>query len=138
MKKTMIGAVLALSACGAPPGPSVPMQTGQNLESARAAVQACAPYAPKGGDDAVFGSYVGGVLLGGIVVGPIIVAANQDRIETNGEARAVDRCLAGKGFVRRDLTQAEVSALNRASASGRRALLDHLVGGGSLEGYRGM
>ena len=120
------------------PGPSVPMQPGSSLQQARAAVQSCAPEAPAGGQSAVVGNYVGGVLWGGIVLGPLIVAANEDDIRAHGEANAVDRCLAKKGFTRRDLTQAEIAALENSTASGRLVLLDHLVGGGTLETFRGV
>lgn len=132
MKMLILPALMALGACGPLPGPSVPAQAGQNLHSARQAVYACAPYAPQGGKNAVVGSYVGGVLLGGLVVGPIIVASNEDNIRANGEANAVDRCLAKSGFKRRDLTPQEVQALNSRTPSERQLLLDHLVSGGSL------
>jgi hypothetical protein len=136
MKKLVLLSCLLTSACGDLPGPSVPMQSGSNLDAARAAVTACAPVAPKGGQNAVVGSYVGGVLFGGLLLGPIIVASNEDNIRINGEANAVDRCLAKQGYVRRDLTAEEVAVLNRSGAEGRRNLLNHLVGGGTLQTYR--
>ncbi|WP_372580034.1 hypothetical protein [Ruegeria hyattellae] len=45
MRRTALAAVTLPSACGQLPGPSVPYQSGQNLDSARAAFQACAPTA---------------------------------------------------------------------------------------------
>ena len=127
--------MLVLTACAKLPGPSVPMQAGQNLISARQAVNACARNAPSGGQNAVVGSYVGGVLFGGILLGPIIVASNVNNIRARGEADAVDRCLAERGFERRDLTAEEMRALNRSSRYQRELLLDHLVGGGSLQSF---
>lgn len=127
--------LLTLTACSDLPGPSVPSQPGANLASARQAVYACAHKAPGGGQNAVVGSYVGGVLFGGILLGPIVVASNEDNIRAHGEAGAVDRCLNRRGFERRDLTGAEVQALNRSVGDQRQRLLDHLVGGGALETF---
>jgi hypothetical protein len=126
-----------LAACGDLPGPSVPSQPGQSLFAAREAVRACAPNAPQGGKNAVAGHYIGGVFLVGIIIGPAIVAANENNIRAHGEAGAVDNCLAKRGFERRDLTEAEVRALNQSYGEQRIALLDHLVGGGSLESFAG-
>lgn len=135
-KKFIFVGALALTGCASLPGPSVPYQSGKNLASARAAVQSCARFAPRGGNGAVTGSYVAGVVLGGIVVGPIIVASNQSNIRANGEARAVDRCLAEQGYVRRDLTLAEADALNSSDTFQRELLLNHLIGGGTLGTFR--
>lgn len=132
MKRVMLPALLTLAACGPMPGPSVPAQSGQNLQTARQAVYACAPYAPQGGKNAVVGSYVGGVILGGIIVGPIIVASNETNIRANGEATAVDRCLAESGFKRRNLTPQEMQTLDSMSTNDRQRLLDHLINGGTL------
>jgi hypothetical protein len=133
MKKLSLLTLILLAACGDLPGPSVPMQQGQTLGRANAAIRACAPVAPRGGDNAVAGGYVGGVLLGGILLGPIIVANNEDAIRANGEASAVDRCLAKQGFMRRNLTDAEVAALKASGPERRRVILDHLINGGSLD-----
>jgi hypothetical protein len=134
MPKFPLVLLMCLAACGGNlPGPSVPTQSGKNLDMANAAVASCAQFAPRGGKNAVVGNYVGGVLLLGIIIGPIIVASNEDDIRANGEADAVDKCLAKQGYMRRDLTPAEVSTLNASSPSERRRILDHLVGGGSLE-----
>lgn len=138
MKIHALAGTLILAACGDLPGPSVPTQPGHNLQSARNAVNACAPHAPGGGTSAVVGGYVTSVILAGIIIGPIVVASNEDTIHANGEANAVDHCLAKKGFTRRDLTDAEMAALNRSTPSGRIALLDHLVGGGTLDSFRGV
>ena len=135
MPKLPLFLLMCLAACGDRPGPSVPMQEGNSLETANAAIRACAPFAPKGGKDAVASNYVAGVFLAGVIIGPIVVASNEDTIRANGEANAVDRCLAKEGFTRRDLTQAEVSALNARGVSQRRVLLDHLVKGGTLETF---
>jgi hypothetical protein len=135
MNKLPLMSLLLLAACGDLPGPSVPMQQGQTLSLANAAIEACSPVAARGGKNAVVGGYVTGVVLGGLVVGPIIVASNEDNIRANGEANAVDRCLAQKGFMRRDLTPAEVSALNASDPGQRRRILDHLVNGGTLETF---
>lgn len=134
MKNALIVGALALSACAQYPGPSVPLQPGQNSTNARAAVQTCSAYARQGGRDALAGGYVAGVLLGGIVVGPVVVAANQRGIRADGEAQAVDQCLGELGYVRRDLTPRELHALNTAGVN-RRALLDHLVAGGTVETF---
>ncbi len=128
---------LSLAACGDLPGPSVPMQTDQTLTAANAAIRSCAPNAPQGGKNAVVGNYVAGVLLGGLILGPVVVASNEDTIRARGEANAVDKCLAERGFQRRDLTAAEVSALNMRGPNARRDLLNHLVRGGTLENFAG-
>lgn len=138
MNKFVIVSTLMVAACGNPPGPSVPTQPGQSLLSARNAVNACARYAPGGGNNAVVGGYITGVVLGGILIGPIIVASNEETIRANGEANAVDRCLAKQGFTRRDLTEAEMTTLNSSSPNGRIALLNHLVGGGTLDTFGGV
>lgn len=135
MQKLLLLTLLILCGCGGLPGPSVPMQQGKTLELANAAIRACAQFAPRGGQNAIVGGYVTGVLLGGVIVGPIIVASNAENIRAQGEATAVDRCLANSGFIRRDLTPAEVSALNSSGPEQRRRLLDHLVGGGTLETF---
>ncbi|MDU9002383.1 hypothetical protein [Sedimentitalea todarodis] len=132
MKALLPALALCASACAPLPGPSVPQQTGHTLQSARAAVQVCSADAPKGGSSAVAGGYVGGVLLGGILLGPIIVAANEDEIRAHGEYSAVDRCLAERGFRRRDLTKAEIDFLNKATHDQRQRFLDHLINGGTL------
>ena len=137
MYKFAILSTLLLTACGSLPGPSVPTQPGQSLQSARNAVSACARYAPKGGNNAVVGGYVAGVVLGGVLIGPIIVASNEKTIRANGEANAVDRCLAKQGFTRRDLTEAEMWALNNSGPNERIVLLNHLVGGGRIDTFGG-
>lgn len=133
MKTLPLLSLMFLTACASLPGPSVPMQQGQTLDRANAAIRACAPVAPRGGRNAVVGSYVTGVVLGGLVVGPILVASSESNIRANGEANAVDRCLAKQGFTRRDLTAAEMAALNSSGQSERRRILNHLVNGGTLE-----
>ena len=135
MQKLPLLTLIFLAACGNLPGPSVAMLPGQNLERANAAIRACSPVAERGGQNAVVGGYVSGVILGGIIVGPIIVANNEDNIRANGEASAVDRCLAKQGFKRRDLTEAEMAALNARGLEQRRQLLDHLINGGTLETF---
>jgi hypothetical protein len=135
MSKLPLLLVLALAGCGNYPGPSVPMQSGKTIEQANAAIRACAPYAPQGGKNALVGNYVGSILLAGVIIGPIVVASNEDPIRAQGEANAVDRCLAKEGFKRRDLTQEEVSALNARGINARRDLLNHLVMGGTLASF---
>jgi len=135
MLKRPLLALLLLAACGDGPGPSVAMQPGMTLSTANAAIRACAPDAPAGGKRAVFGSYASGVILGGLIVGPLIVAGNEDLIRAQGEAAAVDTCLAKRGFQRRDLTPAEFNALNGRSPTERQRLLDHLIVGGTLDTY---
>ncbi|WP_372570491.1 hypothetical protein [Ruegeria jejuensis] len=129
MKRIALAAVTLLSACGQLPGPSVPYQPGQNLDSARAAFQACAPTAPKSGQNAVIGSYAGGFVLAGLI-GVVAVAVSEDDIRTNGEYNGVDRCLSRYGFERRELTGAELQRLNTSTPEQRRVLLDQLVGSG--------
>jgi hypothetical protein len=133
--KFALVAVLGLTACTDYAGPAVPFKQGQNLAAARAAVQTCSQYAPRGGNGSVVGSYAAGVVFGGIVLGPIVVASNQKQIRSNGEARAVDRCLAERGFVRRNLTPGEITALRRLNNEQRERFLDHLIGGGSLGSF---
>lgn len=137
MKKVLIFGAFALSACAQYPGPSVPAQPGQNIQTARAAVHSCSAHAPRGGRDAVAGGYVAGVLLGGVIIGPLVVSANEHSIRAEGEAHAVDQCLGQMGFARRDLTPTEIHTLNRTAGEERRALLDHLVAGGTVESFRG-
>lgn len=127
----LAGSVM-LAGCAQTPGPSVPSQPGKNLAAAKLALANCHGAAHKRGNGAVAGSYVAGVLLGGLVVGPIVVASNQERIRNNGEATGADLCLQQQGYTRRDLTPEELQALNRADASQRRVILDHLIGGGSM------
>ncbi len=124
-----------LAACGPPPGPSVPYQPGKNLSAARTAVQSCVPAATKTGNGTIIGSYAASAVLGGVVVGPIIVATKHNKIRTNAEARGADKCLAKQGFVRRDLTVDEMRALNSHDQYVREALLDHLIGGGTLDTF---
>ncbi|MFW2542071.1 hypothetical protein ACN2XU_05470 [Primorskyibacter sp. 2E107] len=128
---------VALSGCASPvPGPSVPSQPGKNLASARGALQACLPSAPEGGENALAASYLVGMAFGGVLLGPIVVASNQADIRYGGEVHAIDRCLGKQGYVRRDLTVEEVRALNGMDRTGRARLLDHLIGGGTLAGFR--
>ena len=128
-----LAAVLLLAGCVTQPGPSVPFREGANLIAARDAVRSCSGVAPKGGRNVVTGSYVAGVILGGLVLGPVYVASNEENIRAHGEAQAVDRCLADRGFVRRNLSEAEVQALRGRDPYSRQNLLNHLIGGGSLE-----
>ena len=132
MKRAILGSLLVLAGCSDLPGPSVPAQNGATLDSARVALRACAPDGPQGGNNAVVGSYIGGVVLGGLIVGPLIVVANEDNIRSHGEANAVDRCLSERGFERRDLTEQEVRLLNASTPRQRLLLLDHLIAGGTL------
>jgi len=81
----------------------------------------------------LIGSYAAGFILGGVVVGPIIVASDHKDIRAMGEANAVDKCLAQNGYVRRDLTAAEMQALNASGKTQREMLLNHFVGGGTLD-----
>ena len=135
MKALILISAILLAACSSLPGPSVPMQQGKTLALANAAINACAPFAPRGGDNSVVGSYVTGILLVGVIIGPIVVASNETSIRANGEASAVDGCLAKQGFKRRDLTPAEVVALNSKDIGQRKQLLDHLVNGGTLANF---
>jgi hypothetical protein len=137
MYRLILAGALALTTGCAMPGPSVPSRQGENLSAAREAVRNCDHVADEGGRSRVAGNYVGGVLLGGLILGPVVVAANEGTIRARGEAAAVDRCLAEQGFERRDLTPEEVGALRRSTPEGRRALLDHLVGGGTLDSFGG-
>ena len=130
---TCILGVFALAGCAAP-GPSVPFQSGKNLTAARTAVQSCRSPAEKGGANALTASYIGSVVGFG-VVGPIVVASNRHSIRNNGAAQAADKCLAEQGYVRRDLTPAEVRVLNSKNRAARRVLLGHLIAGGSLQSF---
>lgn len=140
MKKTLIpGAVLlsalTLSACAQADRPSIPTKPGESFLEAKSAVQGCSGVAAQGGSNAVGINYVGNVLVGGLI-GVAGAAMNEDAIRARGEANAVDRCLKKQGYTRRDLSDAEVAALNRSTAGQRSALLDHLVGGGTLADFR--
>lgn len=131
----VLGAV-ALAGCAGPPGPSVPMKPGSDLATARRAVQVCSRQGPQGGRNALTGGYIAGVVFGGLVLGPVIVATNARAIRDDGARAAVDKCLNDNGFQRRDLSFEEVDALNRLDRYQRQLLLDHLVAGGSLAGFR--
>lgn len=128
--------VAAVAGCAAQvPGPSVPFRAGANLDAARGAFDACTGAAAKSGQSTLAGHYVGSVLWGGVIVGPIVVASNAPNLRYNGEVSGMDRCLEQRGFVRRDLTPQEIRALESADRATRRAMLDHLVGGGTLESF---
>jgi hypothetical protein len=107
------------------------------MEVARAAVDTCAVYAPRGGRNRVTTMYVTNIVLWGIVPGAVGTAIAEPGIRDRGEAAAVDRCLKDRGFSRRDLTSAEMNALDAADGSTRAKLLDHLVMGGQLETFTG-
>jgi hypothetical protein len=137
--KTFAGLVglTALTACGQP-GPSVPFAQGQNMEVARAAVDTCSVFAPRGGQNRVTTMYVANAVLWGIVPGVIGTAIAEPNIRQRGQASAVDGCLEDRGFSRRDLTSAEIIALDTADPTTRAKLLDHLVMGGQLETFSGI
>ncbi|MGP6089435.1 hypothetical protein [Antarctobacter jejuensis] len=116
-------------------GPSVPFQAGSNLDSARAAFASCTGQARKAGQTSLTGHYVGSVLWGGLVLGPIVVASNAPALRYGGEINGMDQCLQKRGFVRRDLTPAELRALEGADRATRRMILDHLVGGGTMDTF---
>lgn len=107
------------------------------MDLAQAAYDACTVPAQKAGQSNLSGHYVGGVLVGGLIVGPIVVASNAPTLRYNGEIDGMDRCLKKHGFVRRDLTPEEMRALQRADRTTRQMLLDHLVGGGTLNTFYG-
>jgi len=136
LRSTALIGIAVLAGCAGTPGPSVPYQQGHSIASAKAAVISCSPHAEKGGNSALVGSYVGGVLVAG-VIGPLVVYAVHDDIRDSGEAAAVDRCLSDLGYERRVLTAEEVRVLNQTFGERRRVLLDHLVSGGSIESYAG-
>lgn len=136
-QKCIFASVLVLTGCVGLPGPSVPFKPGMNLTAARSAVRSCEHFAPNGGTNALTGSYFAGALLGGLVLGPAIVASNHGNIRANGEANAVDKCLAEHGYIRRDLTPNEIRALDAAGRNRRGPLLDHLIGGGTLATFSG-
>lgn len=126
---------LSLAACAPLDGPSVPSQQGMSFQQAREDVNTCLPYADAGGRSAVTSGYVFGILIGGLVLGPVVVASAEDGIRRDGEKSAVDRCLAKLGYTRRELTPAEVKALDNADPYDRRRLLNHLVAGEPLESF---
>ncbi|NPD15186.1 hypothetical protein HOY34_08230 [Xinfangfangia sp. D13-10-4-6] len=140
MKRALISgvtlsAVLALAACAPAPRMAVPTKPGESFLSARSAIGSCAHTAPQGGKDAVGFSYIGNIVYNGGLVGMIGTAMTEDDIRARGEAGAVDKCLKKQGFKRRHLTEAEERAVNSAPPAQRTALLDHLVGGGTLETF---
>ncbi|WP_170763958.1 hypothetical protein [Ruegeria lacuscaerulensis] len=136
MKVVLLVAVLAVSACAVKPlNGSIPTQQGHTLASARNAVLDCTGEADEGGNSAVIGGYTTNVLLFGIILGPLVTVPMQDELRTQGEYDQVDRCLAERGFERRELTGNESAWLNNASKHERVRRLDHLVGGGTVESY---
>ena len=63
-----------------------------------------------------------------------------DGLVTGGgrkRAAAVESCMNDLGFARRELTEAELSALDSANPTTRSALLNHFVAGGQLETFSG-
>jgi hypothetical protein len=140
--KTLAGvaALLSLTACDLTPGPSVPFAAGQTMDVARAAVDTCAVYAPRGGTLRVRTAYASTILytpLGLLIPAVVGTAISEPDIRDRGEAAAVDRCLKTRGFSRRDLTPAEMLALDTADITTRSKLLDHFVMGGQLETFTG-
>lgn len=134
--KALIGTcLLSIAGCAQPPGPSIPQHESASLAEAKAALESCSSYAYSGGNAAVAANYVAGTAFGSILVGPIVVASNQQNIRKRGEAGAVDNCLARHGYTRRELSDAELQMLNKLGPYGREKLLDHLIGGGTLETY---
>ncbi|MEP5758007.1 MAG: hypothetical protein ABJ327_01605 [Litoreibacter sp.] len=133
--KTMIGSttLLALAACSGP-APSVPFSEGQNVASARNAINSCHGSVSDSGRKRLKTMYVVNTVLWGIP-GIVGTAAYSQEIEQNGEADAADRCMEDLGFSRRELTDAEVRALNNADPTTRSALLNHFVAGGQLETF---
>lgn len=129
-------AILSLAACSSNQGPAVPTRPGMSLYDARAAVDACQPAARPGGQGAVVGSYVFGILFLGLLVGGVAAAASEEQTRALGEADGVDRCLKDMGYERRKLTAEEFAAVNQASRYERERLLSHFVGGGTLQTYR--
>jgi len=138
LKPLMLVGAGVLAGCSGNPGLSVPHQPGANFSAARAAVLSCSPHGPKGGENALVGSYIAGVLLGGLVLGPAVVYSTRDDIRASGAVSAVDRCLGDLGYTRRELTEEEIRVLNTTSGERRRLLLDHLVVGGSVETFGGV
>lgn len=136
--KTFLGmsGLAALTACGGP-GPSVPFAAGQNMEVARAAVDTCAVFAPRGGRNRVLTTYITSMVFTGIIPGAVGTAINEPQIREYGEAAAVDKCLKDRGFTRRDLNDAEIAALDTADPTTRSRLLDHFVMGGTLATFSG-
>ncbi len=124
-----------LAGCAPVPVPSVPQQAGMSFQQARQDVKGCTAYAPKGGKDAVVGSYIAGVVLAGIVIGPVVIASQEEEIRAGGEQRAVDRCLEDMGYERRALTPAEIGVLKSSHGYDRQRLLNHLVAGGTLDTF---
>lgn len=135
MKLLLLGLTVFVTACGQLPGPSVPEQPGQNLQTARMALRDCSGSASQGGKNAVVGSYVGSIIIAGVIIGPLVVLANEDNIRVHGEYSSVDKCLAKRGFKRRNLTPEEVTLLNNSTAAQRQLLLNHLINGGTLDTY---
>lgn len=127
---------MALTACSGPnwPGPSVPSQQGANLQMARMEFNACVPDAHRAGQNAVAGSYIAGILILGVLPGVIGGTLSEDVSRTGGEYRGIDNCLAKRGFLRRDLTPAEYQALQGKPRYERERILNHLIGGGRLDG----
>lgn len=128
-------AAALLAGCAPASAPSVPQQPGMSFMQAREDVRGCSVYAPKGGKDALIGSYVTGILLAGFIVGPVAVASSEGMIRDGGERRAVDRCLGELGYERRELTPQEISALNSSRGYDRQRLLNYLVAGGTLDTF---
>ena len=105
------------------------------MSSARNAVLDCTGESDEGGNSAVIGGYTTNILLFGIILGPLVTVPMQEELRTQGEYDQVDRCLAERGFERRELTGNEAVWLRDASEHERVRRLDHLVGGGTIETY---
>lgn len=129
-------AIASVAACSSYHGPSVPTQPGMSFWDARSAVEACSIEAPRGGQGAVVGSYVFGILFFGVLVGAVGAAASEENTRKQGEADAVDKCLEEMGYQRRDLTAPEYAALREMPDYQRKQLLSHFVSGGTLETFQ--
>ena len=90
---------------------------------------------PEGGNAAVVGGYMMSILLTGVVIGTLITIPAEDGLRAQGEVDQVHRCLAERGFERRELTDGEVFWLDNSFGDERKRRLDHLVGGGTIETY---
>ncbi|WP_170333952.1 hypothetical protein [Ruegeria arenilitoris] len=136
MKKLLVLSLLAASACTTKPLERyIPTQDGHNLHSTRSAMESCIGETSEGGNAAVVGGYMTSILIAGVVIGPLVTIPAEDSLRAQGEIDQVHRCLAERGFKRRELADGEVFWLNNSFGDERERRLGHLIGGGTIETY---
>ena len=95
----------------------------------------CVTEADEGGNAAVIGNYAVAILLSSPLIGTIVGYNTQDAARAQGERDQVDRCMAERGFKRRNLNAGERFWLRDSVGEERERRLDPLVSGGTVETY---